>query len=59
MVPTILTPHRLPEQMDADAAAAQTEISQLKETIEEYKRECAATKSDMATLKVSILILLV
>jgi hypothetical protein len=39
--------------MDTDAAAAQAEISQLRETIEEYKRECATAKNDMATLKVS------
>lgn len=41
------------EQMDTDAAAAQAEISQLRETIEEYKRECATAKNDMVTLKVS------
>lgn len=45
--------YRPTEQMDTDAAAAQAEISQLRETIEEYKRECATAKNDMATLKVS------
>jgi outer membrane protein TolC len=39
--------------MDTDAAAARVEISQLQETIEEYKRECATAKNNMATLKVS------
>lgn len=41
------------EQMDADAASAQTEISQLRDTMEEYKRECSTAKTDMETLKVS------
>lgn len=45
--------YRLTEQMDTDAAASQAEISQLRETIEEYKRECTTAKNDMATLKVS------
>lgn len=41
------------EQMDADAVSAQTEISQLRDTIEEYKRECSTAKTDMETMKVS------
>lgn len=41
------------EQMDTDANAARTEIAQLQETIEEYKKECLAAKTDMQKLTVS------